>query len=1087
MKRSADQHGLIKRILGNTHGAVGLFAPADGGKTTLAREAFLEAMDREGKTAVWLAPNTETVRRVQMDLLDSCGRNAWMGSAVMTFADLSKRILACDPQAGRSLPNWHTKLILERLVGQLAESGELETLENLVGAPGLVSALSRSISELKRSAVDPEAFSKAAAGTEPKNIDLAKIYQRYQEELVRKNVYDIEGELWRARDRLTGTCGEPDAPLGMGEASGLVVDGFTDFNPTQLQILRLLSQRLDWLCITLPFPAEGDGRKRMWAWSRRSAEKIRDTFGDELDEIHLPVRCEEGIGVLGRNVFEDEPQSLEPPEGLNILAAAGTDDLLQAVARRIRDLLDDPACGRIVVMARSLTAWRESIGRIFRAFEIPHRGSPLALSDSPVIRFFLSVASLPVKDFCFSDVLGVIRNSYFVPNSLGNFDADTVFAAEYLIRESNVISGRDAYSHAVQKIEPTLSHEDDERNDDDEEKHESHRPISPALISAGQMLEALFDLATKCSDAKGFLQAIETLKLESASWRLPDPLLSARDLRSLESLAEILKSPDGPSNIQELSSVLSETTLPTPRGPRAVDVLDVLDARAIRWDHVFLLDCGEKEFPLPGASRALLGEAYRRDLVERGLNLDRRDDLDEREMLLFYLGVTRGQRSVTFCFRTTDSDGRSAAPGAFLEALAEPLGGLESLKSLGKVKILPPGQFTPPPDQFATRDEQFRVALAGLFNDEIPPVEGAGEILSSFPNRLKLASCGLWCQNRRWTPGPADEFDGRLGDTELCKSLRDPEQETVFSASQLGVFGRCPWKYFAQYILNLKEPSRPDRDLQAISVGLYCHEVLSKTFQRLAEEHGLPVRLADIPHESIALALQEACDTEAANIEKGGVQCEALWAGLLEKIHQDLGNYLQDQRDDPILGSIDPESLEFELAFGMEGETPPVEISIPDGPVFRLRGRIDRIDRATFEGKSGLLVVDYKSGSLPSGPEIDKGVHPQIPLYLRAAEEILDEPLLGGSYDSVRKKETRRLASFKPSQKKKKMVPEKKNFQERLDGALAAVGRSVENIREGHFDLNPFNKKVCKYCSFRRICHYASARSAVKGMGGGAS
>ena len=51
--------------------------------------------------------------------------------------------------------------------------------------------------------------------------------------------------------------------------------------------------------------------------------------------------------------------------------------------------------------------------------------------------------------------------------------------------------------------------------------------------------------------------------------------------------------------------------------------------------------------------------------------------------------------------------------------------------------------------------------------------------------------------------------------------------------------------------------------------------------------------------------------------------------------------------------------LAAELAFGLPGGGPAVDLPLPDGRVVRIRGKADRIDR-TADG--ALLVVDYKTG-----------------------------------------------------------------------------------------------------------------------------
>jgi hypothetical protein len=75
-----------------------------------------------------------------------------------------------------------------------------------------------------------------------------------------------------------------------------------------------------------------------------------------------------------------------------------------------------------------------------------------------------------------------------------------------------------------------------------------------------------------------------------------------------------------------------------------------------------------------------------------------------------------------------------------------------------------------------------------------------------------------------------------------------------------------------------------------------------------------------------------------------------------------------------------------ELGFGFVGEPlPAVEITLPDGRVLRVRGRIDRVD---VGGDGTVHVVDYKTGSLRGGytelaehNPVVGGTRLQLPIY----------------------------------------------------------------------------------------------------------
>ena len=100
----------------------------------------------------------------------------------------------------------------------------------------------------------------------------------------------------------------------------------------------------------------------------------------------------------------------------------------------------------------------------------------------------------------------------------------------------------------------------------------------------------------------------------------------------------------------------------------------------------------------------------------------------------------------------------------------------------------------------------------------------------------------------------------------------------------------------------------------------------------------------------------------------------------------------------------------FELAFGLAGRRggqmdqasrpEPVELRAGDHRIL-LAGKIDRVDRIGTGDAAGLLVVDYKTGRLPTAADVLTGHDLQLALYAQAVEAMLGEPCAGGAYHDV--------------------------------------------------------------------------------------
>ncbi|MGC9454004.1 MAG: PD-(D/E)XK nuclease family protein [Phycisphaerae bacterium] len=1087
MGDSAEHLDLAGRIISSSAAAVLLRGPAATGKTRAVLECYRRLDGTDGKpAAMLLAPNVRASARYRRTLLESSETGVLVSPRVQTFAALADDVLAATQRGGRSLSALRRHLLLRRIVRLLASAGELAVLGPLADTPGLVPALEASIAELKRAAVEPDELARAVRGREGRTADLLKVYTRYQQELHDSDTYDLEGRMWLARDTLAAAREARD--VGLDGVRLVAADGFTDFTPTQLEILSHLLRLTGRVVLTLP--VADDGRERLWHWTNRTLEQIRRTFTDSLEEISLsPEPPTGGLRALwdrGFNTPADDP----PPDGVSVISAPDTDAEVSAVAMRAKRLLagGTPA-GRIAVIARSLEHYRESVERIFAAYDVPVRPAPRPLTDVPIVRFLLAAAGLAAANFPSHDVLRMIRNSYFRPEALGDFDETTVCAAEAVIRYANILQGRESYSAAFERLAATAERDTPGEEPEDEEDVPAARLPYDAttLRSAGRMLEALFGLVAPAAadgqavDTAALATLAEKLRLRDAACEADDDVIRARDMLALNSLESALEAMDpAPADMTELARALGTVSIPAPRSEEMVEVLDALDARPIRYNHVFVLGAAEGDFPRRFTESSLIQESDRLRWSQHGVRLDQRDEIARREMLLFYLAASRADQTLTFSYQAPDGSSEGLGVSPLLLSLLEPFGGLEALRNAGRFETVPPGRFVQPDDELCSRRDALNAAVAGLFGARENP-SALAWAQSQARESLTSVARGLWAYERRWQNGPCNEYDGRVTDERLLRQLqRRFGPEAVFSASQLNTFGQCPWLFFATYLLGLEPPVEPQRRLEPVGRGLFVHSVLRRTFESLREGPGGSVRLTDIDERRIEEALAAAVEEESRRVERTRPPYPALWRLQQRQMHREMADYLARLRE-----ADNGEAVHFELGFGLDrgldesdaaSTSEPAELDTPDGPL-KIRGKIDRVDRAGTEGKPVWMVIDYKTGSLPSARDIDEGRSMQLPLYSAAVETLFNVIGAGGEFHRIgRKAETRRFAESAKTTRE--------DFVERRDKVLATAAGFAAAMREGRFDVLPTDKCPA-WCPVKGICRFSRFRGELKQPEGG--
>lgn len=1065
--------------------AVLVCGPAGAGKTTLALDLYEHCQESPAEPhCLLLVPNSRAVQELRRSLARRNPAGMAVRPRVMTFTSLAGVVLGCGQLRPASpLKRFH---ILHAVLRELHEEKTLESFGPIMDTPGLVTALQRTISELKRGAADPEHLTALpASGGRGATRDLLAVYRRYQQRLREETLCDPEGQLWLLREKLAKIPVQADslAAEGLEHLHVIAADGFTDFTPTQRQVLALLCPHLRGMLITLPLDRSDARRGRLWQWTQRTADRLGDAFGDRLEmcSIQAPNPETAGLASLAGCVFDHDAQVSEPCTQIRVVAAPGVDAEVTAAARDVKRLLASGAEPRsIALLARSMETYRPAIQRIFPRCNIPVREAASPLSEIPIIRFVLELLALPGGNYLSRDVLAVLANSYFQPNALGPFDRTTAMMAERIIRLSNVLGGREAYTRAVRWVCQRVEADDEE----------SLEPLEATLASdaegirsAGALLEALFQAVPARPDASSLQAMLDALSLRRAACGLNRPDLAARDLRALEALrSAILETPEEDLQPEILRASLERVSLPGPRREGVVDVLDVLDARTGQWDHVLLLGLSEGQFPAGLHDSALLGETQREEWIARGVQVDRRSDLTAREMLLFYLSITRARRSLLLSYQRSDAMGGAAAPGGFLLSYLRPMGGLDAVHQAGLVETVPLADFAPPPEHIASDDEAMRTAIGGLFDEHAPAHQAAlGWASTHKPALLRTVGRGLWTLAQRWTRGEPTAYDGRMNDPALLDSLRRKYPDgVVFSASRLNTYARCPWQYFARYVLRLDPLAEPQARLEPTTKGTFCHNVLCRAMRRLADDIGQPLRLTGLDPQAIDEALEEAVGIESERFGDVQMPYPALWNIRREGLARELRDYLRE------CGEMSPgvaEAMHFELAFGFgeasgdladEASSPaPALLETPAGQI-RLRGRIDRLDHITSEFGEGMMVVDYKTGRPPSRKACSEGLDLQIPLYVHALRDMGYANVLGGIYQGVLgKKQKTAYAAIEP--KRSDCWKSNEGFEDELQGAMAVVAAHITAMQQGQFDLAP-RGNPCPFCPYRRICAFSPAR-----------
>jgi hypothetical protein len=579
-----------------------------------------------------------------------------------------------------------------------------------------------------------------------------------------------------------------------------------------------------------------------------------------------------------------------------------------------------------------------------------------------------------------------------------------------------------APAHLVERIERPMRRSQETLDDGIQRLGE---PIMRALAPPAGARGAGTAVAEVTAAVRGMLQRAHGVRAADDSNALRDDVaVAAVVLNELQRLAAVEPAPTR----DEVREQLAHLQFGGRRTRRdAIRVLDPRAARTIDVDIAIVVGLEEQALGATGTSDPLVELPEQSDVARH----------------LAYMAVTRPRDRLVLVRRVADDEGRPLAPTAIWEDLAAAAGNPELAGRRGFSDMV-----------FAVEDaptvrERARsiAAIAATDGDEALRLAGAAGVTGA----IRRALAG----RRQGT---------RLADPRLLDELaeRDP-----FGVTELDRFGKCSNVWFVERRLNPKRIDEPVDD--RLRLGTIAHSVLNRFYR---EVPGI-LNATSLGPEQADRAVAEAhriVDEEMIKV-RPIVAGDRLRIDLMRwGLRRDIGRLVRRAAlaDAPLVPS------EFEVSFGMRTAQAGRKEGIDVG-VARLSGKIDRIDTDPMM-TARAIVVDYKTSTIPTGPEIrDKG-ELQVPLYLLALREILGREPVGGLFVSIRKGATRGIVDADegdvlPPGLVGTDIVDHETFEAVLESARAQAAERVERMRAGDVRHDPSDPEFCrKHCDYSGIC-----------------
>jgi ATP-dependent helicase/nuclease subunit B len=974
----------------------------------------------------------------------------------MTLKDLAARHAPAPLAGGRALlPAGGDEIALRRVVDAGAADGG--HFQPIAGRPGFAAALLATIGDLKEACYTPEALEAAAAsaglirrGRRGKVAEVARLWRLFEAFL--------EEEGWADGHDLMAAAVSGIEGVRAGALPPFFLYGFYDLNALQKRLVAAACAAAD-SRVYVPY---------LEIPSFRYAEPT--------------LRWFESLGFERTPVGPAGGRETPLPEVTRLISAPGEAREVRENVRTLVALLEKHGLSfqDVGVLLRSPDPYADRFSEeLLRVGAGPYVESPCPLARTRSGRSLLKLADAVASGFGRIELMEFLSVADLADDAPVS-DWNKAGLLVGIISEAREwVPALEALAARIETARPGGSFR--------AEHGHLAGPIASLVALLRGLIPPLAALPPRAAPG-AFLDVLETtlVRLTKDDGRAA-VLDAADDLRTLSPVT-------GSVSFAEFAELL-RSTLDRP-GPRSVrfgvggpSVLSLMSARGLSFRAVVVPGLVEKVFPLHGKQDPILLDTERSALNEaRGndpLNSfpDRAAGAEEED-LLFHLAVAAATDVLVLSWPRLDpATARPRVPSRFALQAAGEIGAgplnYDDLDRSAHVRRIPLARRFPDERSDALTRAEFDgcSVLEALRTGD--PAEVAYLVQEQGPLRA-----GLAMEAARFGSPFFTAYDGATVSREAADAVRElaglsregSPADVAIAATSLEDYARCPFSFFMRRVLRI-EPLEEPEDAAAptpLERGELYHAVLD-TFLKRARKEGR-TRLS---HGDLAALLGTAEEIVASGRWTFAARAGSRDLELLA-LRRNLALWLWSEvtADSPLRpayfearfgGPARPDE-DAELSLGA-----PVPFEAAGGVRVGFSGKIDRID---IDPKSrAAMVIDYKTGSPDPGADalFDRGRKLQLPVYILAAQAMLDAAGVAGRVESaeyryVTRADRREARSLS---------------RESLDASFGDFGRAIGYILKGIADGMFFpwpEENRCDSCDYRSACGTHSVVLALARM-----
>ena len=1082
-----------------------IYGKSGTGKSNFIYNEINEKIKHNEKNKIYIITPEQFSFTAEKKLMEN--KKSVINAEVITFNRMAYRVMN---EIGENIHNSLTKCGKSMLIYSILQK-EKKNLNLLNKSDENIDLAMRTISEFKKNQVSVGELKKETENINDNYLkiklqDLILIYEKFNN--------NIENKYIDETDLLT-KLSENIEKINLFKNSIFYIDEFVGYTKQELEIIKKLLNISKNVTITfcidnLDFKSNPD--TDIFYPNKITLNKILKLLNNDekIETINLNklnrFKNEELI-YLENYLYNLKIKKYEKEiKNINLFLSKNQYSEIEYVAKNIINLIknNNYKFNEIGIITKNVNTYSSLIKAIFAKYEIPvFIDEKKDLNQNILIRYILSILEIIIKNYSYESVFNYLKINF------SEIDEDDIFKLEkYCIK----------YGIKNNKFKKDFIYEIN--NEEINYLNELRKKIINPIINLEKKIN-------KKQNIKNIIKEIYLFLInENIENKLKEKINKLNNENKFELAKELKISYEIIINIfDEITNIFSneEMTLKDfykifqiglknsslgkiPSNQDGVTVGDTERSRTHKVKAIFIIGLNDGIFPSVNKDEGFLNDTDRSFLKDNGIELAKGtlENLYDDNFNI-YKAFTTAEEKLFLSYCQSDTDGKSLRPSTLI---------LKIKKIFPELKE----------ENDIIENKKYLINEKELYEQFI------SKIFLNYDNKKINNEIFLlykyFLENEKYKKILKNNLN-------YIKKLKIPEKikkeniqklygnKLKTSVSKLETYKSCPYEYFLQYSLKIKE--KEELKVRNLDTGSFMHDVINSFFEEIKNNK---INIKNIQEEELEKIINKIIDEKLNNNKNYIFTATEKYKLLVKRLKRIILKALKYI----ILGLkvSDFEVEGTEVAFDeKKGTYKPIEIKLKNGKTVEIVGKIDRIDIAKDENNKYLRIIDYKS----SVKDIDytniyAGLQLQLITYLDAMCKIEDFIPAGILYFNlleqiinsdkkmtdeeieekiknnfkmkgliladvkVAKMQDNNLMASTQSKiipaymdktenlsPKKSSIATKEEFEKLQKYVNNTIKEISEEILNGNIKLKPYykNKKTpCEYCSYKNVCGFNS-------------